>query len=64
MNFSQKSLRFLIEAVEYRIAWYQRRLGRKNLSNDERSELTNDHAYFRILLSEMKAADTAERDET
>jgi hypothetical protein len=61
MNFSHKSLRFLIEAVEYRTDWYRRRLSDKNLSDDQRSELTNDHAYFCILLDEMRGAEAAER---
>jgi hypothetical protein len=61
MEFSHRSLRFLVEAVRFRIEWYEHELLRDDLDDDARSDLTNDHGYFCSLLAAMTAA--VERDQ-
>ena len=61
MEFSHKALRFLTEAVRFRIEWYERELLRGDLDDDTRSDLTNDHLYFCSLLTAMTDADRRER---
>jgi hypothetical protein len=55
MKLSAKAIRFIIEAIEYRIGWYEHELKREDLSEDEKSDLTNDLYYFRSILRELKA---------
>lgn len=54
MNFSPKATRFIIEAIEYRIAAYQRQLEIENLNEDEISDITNDMMFLASLLQELK----------
>ena len=42
MNFSPKAIRFIVEALEYRIEAYQKQLETENLNDDEVSDITND----------------------
>jgi hypothetical protein len=61
MDISSKALRFVIEAVEHRLAWYERELAREDLPDDDRADLSNDCMYFQSLLLAMKAAEQDER---
>ncbi len=54
MKLSDKAIRFVIEAIEYRIEWYEHKLKQENLSEDERSDLTNDLFYLKAILSDLK----------
>ncbi|MBE9054325.1 hypothetical protein IQ243_28840 [Nostocales cyanobacterium LEGE 11386] len=54
MNLSPKAVRFLIEALEFRIAAYQVQLDEQDLSEDEASEITNDMMFLESLLQELK----------
>ncbi len=56
MELSPKAIRFVIEALEYRIQWYEQELKRSDLTPDTRSDLTNDLFYFRAILSDLKDA--------
>ena len=61
MDLSPKALRFLIEAVEYRMTWYQQELDRLDLSDDQRSDLTNDHMFFGSILEALQTAEANSR---
>jgi len=54
MNLSPKAVRFLVEALEFRMAAYQVQLDEQDLSEDEASELTNDMMFLESLLQELK----------
>ncbi len=54
MNLSPKAVRFLVEALEFRIAAYQVQLDEQDLSEDEASEVTNDMMFLESLLQELK----------
>jgi hypothetical protein len=53
VTLSPKAARFVAEAVEYRLEWYERELRRTDLSEDEESDLKNDMQYFRAILTEL-----------
>jgi hypothetical protein len=54
MNLSPKAVRFLVEALEFRIAAYQTQLDAPELNEDEASEITNDMMFLESLLQELK----------
>ncbi|QKQ77013.1 hypothetical protein [Nostoc sp. TCL240-02] len=54
MNFSPKAIRFIVEALEYRIEAYQRQLETENLNDDEASDMTNDMMFLESLSQELK----------
>jgi hypothetical protein len=54
MNLSPKAVRFLVEALEFRIAAYQAQLDASDLDEDDASELTNDMMFLEALLQELK----------
>ncbi|MEH2263435.1 hypothetical protein [Nostoc sp.] len=54
MNFSPKAIRFLVEALEYRIEVYQKQLETENLNHDEVSDITNDMMFLESLSQELK----------
>ncbi|WP_341524729.1 hypothetical protein WKK05_19060 [Nostoc sp. UHCC 0302] len=56
MNFSPKAIRFIVEALEYRIEAYQKQLEIENLNEDEVSDITNDMMFLESLLQELKKA--------
>lgn len=56
MNFSPKAIRFIVEALEYRISAYQKQLETENLNDDEVSDITNDMMFLESLLQELKKA--------
>ncbi|MGI2908862.1 hypothetical protein [Tolypothrix sp. VBCCA 56010] len=53
MNFSPKAIRFIVEALEYRIEAYQKQLETENLNDDEVSDITNDMMFLESLLQEL-----------
>jgi hypothetical protein len=55
MKLSAKAICFIIEAIEYRIEWYEYRLKQDDLTEDETSDLMNDLNYFRAILEDLKA---------
>ncbi|MBN3910707.1 MAG: hypothetical protein ACYTXT_33660 [Nostoc sp.] len=54
MNFSPKAIRFIVEALEYRIEAYQKQLETENLNDDEASDMTNDMMFLESLSQELK----------
>ncbi|MCC5626028.1 hypothetical protein [Nostoc sp. CHAB 5715] len=54
MNFSPKAIRFIVEALEYRIEAYQKQLETENLNEDEVSDITNDMMFLESLSQELK----------
>jgi hypothetical protein len=56
MNLSPKAIRFLVEALEFRIAAYQAQLDEPELQGDEASESTNDMMFLESLLQDLKEA--------
>jgi hypothetical protein len=49
-----KALGFVARALEHRIAWYEEQLQRGDLSEDDRSDLTNDMFYLLELLGSFE----------
>lgn len=56
VNLSPKAIRFLVEALEFRIAAYQAQLDEPELQDDEASEITNDMMFLESLLQDLKEA--------
>lgn len=56
MNLSPKAMRYLIEALEFRIAAYQTQLQEQDLSEEEDSDLTNDMMFLESLLQDLREA--------
>lgn len=56
MNFSPKAIRFIVEAIEYRIETYQKQLETENLNEDEISDITNDMMFLESLSQELNKA--------
>jgi len=54
MNLSPKAIRFVIEALEYRIKAYQERLNVEEIDEDEASDITNDTAFIEEIRSELE----------
>lgn len=54
MNLSPKAIRFIIEALDYRIKAYQERLKVDDLDEDEASDITNDSAFLEAIRTEME----------
>lgn len=53
MNLSPKAIRFIIEALDYRIEAYQERLKVETLDEDEASDITNDALFLESLRQEL-----------
>jgi hypothetical protein len=53
VELSPKAIRFIIEALDYRINAYQERLKLENLDEDEISDITNDFMFLEALREEM-----------
>jgi hypothetical protein len=53
MNLSPKAIRFIIEALDYRIEAYQQHLQLENLDEDEASDMTNDALFLESLRQEL-----------
>lgn len=56
MELSPKAIRFIIEALDYRIKAYQERLEIEGLDEDEVSDITNDSAFLEALRGELAKA--------
>ncbi|WP_236579599.1 hypothetical protein [Pseudanabaena sp. lw0831] len=54
INLSPKTIRFMVEALEFRIAAYQNQLDTEAISDDEISDLTNDLLFLESLLQEFQ----------
>jgi hypothetical protein len=54
MNLSPKAIRFIIDALDYRIKAYQERLKLDNLDEDEAADITNDSLFLGSLLQELE----------
>ncbi|NJM44982.1 MAG: hypothetical protein HC860_01515 [Alkalinema sp. RU_4_3] len=54
MNLSPKAMRFMVEALEYRISAYEQQLENSSLDDDAASEITNDLMFLESLLQEFK----------
>ncbi|PSB28923.1 hypothetical protein [Chlorogloea sp. CCALA 695] len=53
MNLSPKAIRFIIEALDYRLEAYQERLKANALDEDEASDITNDALFLESLRQEL-----------
>lgn len=53
MNLSPKAIRFIIEALDYRLEAYQERLKVDALDEDEASDITNDALFLESLRQEL-----------
>jgi hypothetical protein len=54
VNFSPKAIRFIVEAIEYRIEAYQKQLETEYLNENEVSDITNDMMFLESLSQELK----------
>lgn len=55
MNLSPKAIRFILEALEYRIQAYQAQL-ETGLDEDEAADVTNDVMFLEALQQELEKA--------
>lgn len=53
MTLSSKALRFLIEALDYRIQAYKAQLDSDSLHEDDASDIGNDAMYLETLRQEL-----------
>ncbi|MDF2387931.1 hypothetical protein JMG10_41215 [Nostoc ellipsosporum NOK] len=53
MNLSPKAIRFIIEALDYRVKAYQERLQSEVLDEEEISDITNDALFLESLRQEL-----------
>lgn len=53
MNLSPKAIRFIIEALDYRLKAYKERLNIEDLDEDEVSDITNDALFLESLRQEL-----------
>ena len=54
MNLSPKAIRFIVEALEFRIADYHQQLELEELNEDEIWDIENDLMFLESLLDELK----------
>jgi hypothetical protein len=54
MNLSPKAIRFMVEALEFRIAAYQHQLDTETIADDEVSDVTNDLLFLESLLTDLR----------
>jgi hypothetical protein len=54
VNFSPKAIRFIVEALEYRVEAYQKQLETEDLNDDDVSDITNDMMFLESLAQELK----------
>jgi hypothetical protein len=55
-NLSPKAVRFIVEALEFRIAAYQRQLSDEELDEDESADIGNDLMFLKSLLQSLQQA--------
>ena len=53
MNLSPKAIRFIIEALDYRIKAYQEQLEVDDLDENEASDMTNDALFLESIRQEL-----------
>lgn len=53
MNLSPKALRFIVEALDYRIRAYQEQLESDSLDEDTASDIGNDAMYLEALRDDL-----------
>lgn len=53
MNLSPKAIRFIVEALDYRLKAYQERLKVEDLDEDEASDIANDSGFLEALRTEL-----------
>jgi len=56
VELDYKALTFIGSAIEHWMDWHREQLQRADLTDDERSDLTNDLYYLRALLAEVREA--------
>jgi hypothetical protein len=54
VNLSPKALRFMVEALEYRVVAYEAQLEDETLDDDQVSDVTNDLMFVESLLEDLK----------
>jgi hypothetical protein len=53
MELSSKSVRFIIEALDYRIKAYEESLDIGNVDSDEASDIANDAMYLEAIRDDL-----------
>ena len=53
MELNGKALVFVTEALRYRLTWYDSELAKPGLSDDARSDLTNDKHFVASLIESL-----------
>jgi hypothetical protein len=53
MDISPKTRRYLTESVEYRLTWYDAELAKKDLADDQRTELAERRAALKEIHEEL-----------
>jgi hypothetical protein len=59
VNLSPKALRYMVDALEHRVAVYETQLENETLNDDQVSDLTNDLMFVESLLDDLRKALTA-----
>jgi len=54
MDLSPKAIRFILEALEFRIAAYHKQLKDEDLDDDETADIGNDVMFLESLSQELK----------
>jgi hypothetical protein len=54
MDLSPKALRFMVEALEYRVAAYEHQLETSDIQEDEAADVTNDLMFLESLLQDLR----------
>ena len=54
MQLSPKAIRFIIEALEHYQTHHEERLRDEHVTEEEASDLTNDHQYLEALKTDLK----------
>jgi hypothetical protein len=54
MNLSPKAIRFMVEALEYRISAHEQQLEGFDLNEDEAADATSDLIFLKLLLEDFK----------
>ena len=54
IQLSPKAIRFIIEAIEHYQTYHEERLRDERLTEEEASDLTNDHQYLEAIKTDLK----------
>jgi putative heme degradation protein len=60
MELSPKAVRYMMEALEFRIDAYQKQLEMENIDDDEASDITHDMMFLQSLFQALSETHEAE----